>query len=824
MSAEFAGSSLGETRAFELCDGPEDLQIRFEEAPSPTVPVAEFALLFHPCDQAEVLVFLRRHRTLHCAACSGAPGRMVVRMRWNESDEDFVLVCLEIPSCEEGAPCGDGHGSLIRLDTALDLASHTFERADITPTSCWSVDMRTGALSVAPSWKARLGYAPHELEPFTHAGWVEMSHPDDVAGFDGPEVQGRLARGELVQYVSRTRHRDGGWVTFLSFCRAARWNAAGEATLLMGCDLDMTAVSSLEGELARERDRLTAILDALPSGKMVLDAAGRIDFCNPEACALMGCGQSEAQGRRLLDVFDIIEGRDDLLAALDEPEGAGKVLLKTAGRQGAKMLQVDLAQFPASAGTRSLLLSLTDITMLHGLQMQLEQSIDNARFIATHDLMTGLPDRYLLMRLLGEALVSARAKALPLAVLCIDFDNYRLIIDTMGHETADQLIKSAAKRLEQGLPEGAVLARTGEGEFVVLLPAADALAAEARGWEIVRAFARPMRLQRRQCFLTVSVGIGAFPEGARSAEEILRNADMAMHQSKSRGRNTVTLFSAELGAEFERRTAVAQALHRALEDGSFTLHLQPKFEVDGEIKLVGAEALLRLTDAELGAISPAEFIPVAEVDGLVAAIDLEVMRLSGALLSSWAARGITLPLAVNLNATTLDEPGYADLAERLLRAGLDPARVTVELTETGLAAPVARRRRNLQRLCDAGYKIAVDDFGTGQSALGALQSLPVSELKVDRSFVRGLDGSEPDRARAIIRAILAMAGSLGLRAIAEGVETEAQFAILLAEGCTAMQGFLLGRPLDLHSFEARYLQPQARLRVVEPSSQRGTAP
>ena len=784
-----------------------------------TLDLAAFAQLFHPDDRADLCRFLSfgpapARLGLDLPETSSARG-ILLRMRWGGGGEDFILTCLEPDASPAVSPRAAASGRLLRLDAALQVARNTLENAGITPISSWSVDLRSGALNVSAWWKDRLGYGPEAFEPLTHDDWARMSHPEDVAAFEAPEMRTRLRRGALAQYLSRSRHRLGHWVTFLSFCRAVRWDPAGEISVLMGCDLDMTAVSTLEGALARERDRLTTILDALPSGKIVLDAQDRIVLANPEACALMGCGAGEVCGRPLFELLPIEEGRADLAAAMEEPGHSGPVLIRSRRIGRWRLLQVDVVPLPGDPGDGRLLLSLSDITTLHDLGQQLEKSIDNARFIATHDLMTGLPDRYLMMRRLGESLTRLDAGGGgKIAVLCIGFDNHRLINDTLGHETADQLIKSAAKRLEQGLPEGALLARTSEDEFVVLLPGADALAAESRSWDIVRAFARPMRLQRRQCFLTVSIGVALQEGPGGCAEALLRAADMAMHQSKARGRNTVTLFSPEIGAQFERRTAVAQALHRALEEGSFELHLQPKFDVREGIRLIGAEALLRLTDAELGPISPAEFIPVAEVDGLVAAIDLEVMRLAGTMLADWAARGIRLPLAVNINATTLDAPGHADLAERLLRVGLDPEQVTVELTETGLAAPGLRQRRNLERLRDVGYKIAIDDFGTGQSALGVLQSLPVAEIKIDRSFVRGLEGPEPGRARALMRAILAMAGALGLRAIAEGVETEAQFSILKEEGCPAMQGFLLGRPLGLRSFEARYLAKEQRPRAI----------
>ncbi|MBZ4021488.1 hypothetical protein CKO11_03295 [Rhodobacter sp. TJ_12] len=786
------------------------VQILLEGQGAQPISFARFAERFLPEDRAGVLGFLETQAALMDAPeMPRAPARQMCRMPWEIGSDAVMLSSLEVSGRE--AP---GQGMLLRLDTSFEAARANLDRIGVTPAMAWSVTYPERDFRVADTWEARLGYAPGELARFNLEGWAAISHPDDVAAYESDEVQARLRAGEAVQLLTRMRHRNGAWVSFLSYGRAVRWHASGAVAQVMGCDLDMTAFSVMESTLEQERARLSHVLDTLPTGKVVLDPARHVVFANPEACALIDVAPGAIKGQEFCALLQAGEGLDELEEALSGEGVFSHLRLHRlcAGRR--QVLQVDVAPMPDPNHHDRVLVSLSDITQLFDLQRQLEHSIENARFIATHDLMTGLPDRYLAMRLLDDLIRRFDGVGGQVAVLCIEFDNYRLINDTLGHETADQLIKSAAKRLEVGLPDGAVLARINEGEFVLLLPDADALAAESRGWEIVRAFARPLHLPQRHFFLTASIGVSLYAEHGTTAETLLRSADMAMHCSQARGRNTVTVFTPKVGMQFERRSAVAQALHRALEAGRFELFLQPKFDVSNGITLVGAEALLRLTDEELGAISPGEFIPVAEVDGLVAAIDLDVMRLAGAILTGWAARGVDVPLAVNLNAATLDEPGRADLPERLMRAGLDPARVIIELTETGLAAPIAQRQRNLCRLEEAGYRISIDDFGTGQSALGALQHLPVTELKIDRSFVQALDGEEPARARAIVQAILAMAHALGLRAIAEGVETERQFEILRAEGCSLMQGFLLGRPVDLRTFESLYLSGAAARRLA----------
>ncbi|SOB93133.1 putative bifunctional diguanylate cyclase/phosphodiesterase [Rhodobacter maris] len=826
---------------WRLCAGAEGLSVVLQGEPSePPMPLASFAEAFIAADQPRVIAFLEAQaaRVPHLALWpgSGGAGRrtggpraplsgppvasLQGRMHWDLAGDEVVLTSLEV-----GAADPPGCGWLLRLDTAFAVARGALERIAVTPAQCFSITYPERRLEVSAPWKARLGYEADDLPDFSLDDWAQLSHPDDIAAFDRADAQARLRAGETVQILSRLRHRNGEWISVLSHSRAVRWRVTGELSRVIGCDIEISAVSlledaSIEASLARERDRLAHLLDVLPTGKIVLDSAGQVVFCNPEAGTLLGLGLKESVGLRLGDLLAPEEGREELEEALGEPDSFSQLRVHRRRASKRQVLQLDIAPLPDPSFRSRQLVSLSDVTQLFDLQRQLEYSIENARFIATHDLMTGLPDRFLLMRRLEESVRRARVLGQPIAVLALEFDNYRLIHDTLGHETAGQLIKLAAKRLETGLPEGAVLARVNEGEFVILLPGTEGCAAEARGWELVRAFTRPLHLPQRQFFLTASVGVSLFPRDGEGAEALMRTADMAMHQSQARGRNTVTRFSPELGAEFERRSAVAQALHRALEAGRFELHLQPKFEVVAEptlrhwtvagvtVRLAGAEALLRLTDAELGAVSPGEFIPVAEVDGLVCAIDRDVMRLAGAMLTGWASRGLSLPVAVNINAATLDDPQRADLARELARAGLAPHQVIIELTETGIAQPIAARQRNLRQLEAAGYRISVDDFGTGQSALGALQDLPVTELKIDRSFVSALDGPEPERALAIVRAILAMAQALGLKAIAEGVETEAQFEILRGAGCTLMQGFLLGRPVDLAQFEALYLQPE----------------
>lgn len=707
----------------------------------------------------------------------------------------------------------DFHSQLTPLRHALDFIEHP-------QLGTWMLDLPTGALDIDAAWAAILGYRREDLDPFTHADWVALTQPEDARGFDAPELTDQLARGEVVHYVSRSRHAAGHWVWFMTCCRGALWDHDGRLLRVIGYDIDVTEHRMLLARTEDQRLVMQRVLDVMPSGQIVVDALGEITYLNPEAAEMIGVPPERAIGQTLVSLLPLDEGRDPLIAALSShlPVRDLDLVLRTSAQTGLdaavrhylsdrpppeapprRHLTAHFTRVPIIGKT---FVSLTDMTTHVTQRNALEHSVEQARYFATHDMMTGLPDRYNFLRHLDEALSEAGPRMRPVAVMLIDIDNFKLLNDGMGHEKGDQLIKAAAQRLERALPDRARLARFGGDEFVIMVPDCSATEAALLAEDLRSRFADPLPFSLRHSMMSCSIGIGVFPQDATSAESLMRCADLAMYEAKALGRGQIRRFSHDLREQNQRRNAVVIVVQRALSDGGFHIVLQPKFDLTDLAHPVGAEVLLRLNDPELGAISPAEFIPIAEAQGLIPAVDREVVRLVGALRAGFC----DLPLSINLSALTLSGPGFGDFLESLP----DLARsggLMVEVTETSFMGRLGAVRDTLHLLRRSGVGVAVDDFGIGHSSLAYLQSLPVQELKIDRSFVSAL-GRAQDPSQAIVRAILAMAEALGLTTVAEGVETTEQADWLMDHGCRLAQGFLLGRPVDPQEFQRIYLKSQ----------------
>lgn len=414
------------------------------------------------------------------------------------------------------------------------------------------------------------------------------------------------------------------------------------------------------------------------------------------------------------------------------------------------------------------------------------------------DPLTGLPDRAAFGALVDRAL---GAPAPSGALIRLDLDAFQNVNDSLGQRAGDRVLALVARRLEHALTPGETLARMSGDEFALLTAPEVASERVERLLDAVRA---PFELDGQRLYLTASAGVACCPPDGMTAETLLASADMALNQAKAGGRDRWVAFSPGLRASILRLIDVTQALGRALADRHLRLVMQPRVDlVRGT--LCGAEALLRWSDPDLGDIGPEEFIPLAETAGLIRAVDARVVELLGAVLGRWRRQGGGPPVSFNLSAQSLQGEQFARiLQDQFAAAGIRPGEVVIELTETGLVDTVEPIRRNLAALRAAGFATAIDDFGTGYSALSHLQHLPFSELKIDRSFTARL-GQGDAAAECIVRAILAMAAALGMRTVAEGVETAAQRDWLVMAGCAEGQGLLFAEPLELAAFEARWL-------------------
>ncbi len=426
---------------------------------------------------------------------------------------------------------------------------------------------------------------------------------------------------------------------------------------------------------------------------------------------------------------------------------------------------------------------------------------------ATRDHLTGLPNRTAFTQTLKRELDKVQKQKGTLAFLFLDLDNFKNINDLMGHGVGDEVLFAVSHRLATVVKQGGHLARFGGDEFVVIAPRADAAAAQDLAERMIEAFLKPFHLDQERISLTASIGIAVAPEDGEEAGELIRKADIALNRSKKKGRNQATRFDEAWNQEVLRTVGLTQALQHALtiSDG-FTLVYQPQYSIEKEPKLVGAEALLRWQHPERGAVSPAEFIPAAEQAGLITILDRQVIEMAARQIGIWNRQGRCPQVSVNLSVNTLQWEGLSDfIIEQLNAHDVPPHLFGVEIIETLLFESSRETIGNLLELRRFGISISIDDFGTGHSSFSYLQNLPVDSIKIDQSFVQGLDEAK-SRNGALIQAILAMACAFELQVVAEGVETEAQRAWLERNHCALAQGFLLGRPVDPVTFASSYLK------------------
>jgi diguanylate cyclase (GGDEF)-like protein len=424
---------------------------------------------------------------------------------------------------------------------------------------------------------------------------------------------------------------------------------------------------------------------------------------------------------------------------------------------------------------------------------------------ATHDVLTGLPNRNLLSDRLGQAIHLAERYQRQVAAVFVDLDNFKHINDTLGHQQGDQILRSMVERLENTLRGSDTLARVGGDEFgIVLSSIEEEETLPAVIQRIMAEIQRPFFLEGREYVITGSIGATVYPKDGNDAETLIRNADAAMHQAKESGNNLFRFYSAEINARVKERISLEGKLRHAVENGELALYYQP--QVDLRLgRVTGAEALLRWKHPDLGMVSPARFIPLAEETGLIVPIGEWVLREACRQTAAWQQDGVgDLCVAVNLSARQFHEQDIPAVARQaLLDSGLEAHLLELEVTESMVMRNVNDAVATLFELKDTGMSLAMDDFGTGYSSLSYLKRFAIDKLKIDQSFVRDL-ATDPNDA-AIANAIIALAHSLNLEVIAEGVETAEQLAFLQQNGCDAIQGYYFSKPLPAEEF-ATFLQ------------------
>jgi diguanylate cyclase (GGDEF)-like protein len=454
-------------------------------------------------------------------------------------------------------------------------------------------------------------------------------------------------------------------------------------------------------------------------------------------------------------------------------------------------LEAHVTDLRADRLVRGVVLNARDATE----RLRLEEQLTRQAF---HDGLTGLANRALFRDRLDQALARSERSLDPLAVLLIDLDGFKQVNDSLGHDAGDELLQQLAGRLETVVRPSDTLARLGGDEFALVLEGVNEAQAVTVAGRVLEEAAKPAQLAGRELALSASVGIVAHPGGGGDSAELIRHADVAMYAAKEIGPGRLEIFRYEMAREVGELLGLEHEIRLALQRGEFAVHYQPEIALDTGA-VVGAEALLRWQSPTRGAVSPGQFIPVAEASGLIVAIGEHVLREACRQTAQWCHEGL-LPERfitwVNVSAKQLTEGGLAALVEDVLRTtGLEAHRLGLEVTETAIVEQgdaAERARVELERIHALGIRIAIDDFGTGFSSLGQLRHFPIDVLKVDRSFVQGVEHDAKDA--AIAANLVSLAHALGLVAIAEGIESSGQLASFRDLGCDHAQGFLFARP------------------------------
>ena len=428
--------------------------------------------------------------------------------------------------------------------------------------------------------------------------------------------------------------------------------------------------------------------------------------------------------------------------------------------------------------------------------------------LSSTDALTNLFNRRQMTQAITDAIRQARRSAGTLALLLLDLDRFKQINDSLGHAVGDRVLLDCADRLKTCLRQGDLVARVGGDQFALLVHEADSRGAEAAARRVLDAVSHPCSVEGLQFTLTCSVGVALFPADGGDAETLVRHAESAMQRAKQGGRGCFRFHQAHHDADMRQRMRLDHAMRQALASQRFRLHYQPQIDLKTG-NVVGAEALIRWRDPELGEVSPGQFIPVAEETGFIIAIGDWVLEQAVRQAARWRDDGFAVPVSVNVSALQFQQADFIDRVSSVLREhNLAGALLELELTESILVHDANDALARLSQLSQLGVRLAIDDFGTGYSSLAYLKRFPIDRLKIDRSFVKGLPADESDA--AIVRAIVQLAQALAMKVIAEGVETEPQRAFLLELGCDEFQGFLYAPALDALSFEERVRPARGR--------------
>ncbi|HEX7328630.1 MAG TPA: EAL domain-containing protein [Casimicrobiaceae bacterium] len=677
-------------------------------------------------------------------------------------------------SFARGVRANEAHDALFRalVETSGDIV--------------WAVDANGCITYVNGSaLEATLGYRPENVLGFPLTQFAERA---TAQAFDDELF--RLIDGAPQLEVTGTFYHREGHKVHLAVRAIAVHDGEGRFAGANGTAVDVSGLKEAETRLRRALDEQEAVLDSVVVG-IAIARGTRIVRANRELERMFGFPAGGLVGMRVSDLC-AVDQRDSWQDAVRAAVGARRAYdndVLGLRRDGSHFwCRAAVRAFDAGGNPDMTIWVAQDISD----RKQKEEAIVHA---ALHDTLTGLPNRALLSDRLVQAVRFASRAGSKFGVLFLDLDRFKYVNDTVGHDAGDQLLRVVANRLRSRVRSSDTVARQGGDEFIVMLPDVRSQAdIERIAANLLTEIVKPIPVFGNDYVVSASIGISIYPDHGADAQSLLRNADAAMYRAKELGKNTYRVFSEDLHQKVTEDIRLEQLLRGALDSGCLDVHYQPRVDLaSGRISSV--EALARWDDPVLGPIEPTKFVAAAERAGLIGRLGEWVLRRACRDLTELSAMGFPgLGLSVNVSHSQLSDAGLVTTVRRILdEHGLAPQRLELELTETAIARNLDQAVTLMQEVAASGIGISIDDFGTGYSSLSQLKRFPIRTLKIDRAFVDGLPHDADDA--AIVLAVIAMAKSLKMRVVAEGVETQDQCAFLLRHECDEVQGYLFSRPV-----------------------------
>ncbi|WP_276354603.1 sensor domain-containing protein [Cohnella caldifontis] len=685
------------------------------------------------------------------------------------------------------------------LNTIQELADIYRPMFEYNPDACYAIDPEGRFVLVNQAATDLCGYSQEEMLAMSFVSVLHEQQRDRVI-----DRFHQALRGSRESFETVLKHPDGRLIHVL--VTAAPIVVEGKVHGIIGISKNVTEKNVLAEELSASRTQLHYIVNHLDIFYWSFDVKeNRFRSVSPSCEKLFGVSaqqlvSSREAWKRMFHPDDLPRLEQDHRELGGRPLRAEYRIIRSDG----EIRWVDYNAIPVYDGSGELIRLEGLVTDIHE-RKQIEERLERQAF---HDALTGLPNRRRFMDKLEETIFRAKRENRKTAILYLDLDRFKFINDSLGHDVGDQLLRMIARRLEELLGPRGVVSRLGGDEFSILTePVGEFQWVRALAKEVLAAIQQPVKLYHMEYTVTTSIGISVCPDFGTDAATLLKQADQAMYLAKENGKNNFQFFNLELDARLARKTFLEQSMRQAVKSDELLLHYQPIFDAETG-RLHGFEALLRWEHPTLGPVSPAEMIPIAEETGLIVPIGEQVLRMACLQMKAWQDKGYPeIGISVNIAAQQLNEHFIPLVRSVLDETGLPVSSLTLELTESTAMQQVSDTLSKIEQLRVLGVKLSIDDFGTGYSSLSYLKKFQIHALKIDQSFVRDIDKDEGQE--AIIKAVVAIADSLRIGVVAEGVETEEQIRFLRRLGCRLVQGYYFSKPLPAAQIERMYFRDKA---------------